>query len=309
MSRDQTLVLGSNGFIGHALIRALVHRESQVIALSRSDPRLHHPLIKCVQWSAEDSTQLGRLLANCTAVIHVATTSTPGGSAGQPRGEVTGNLYLTATLLESLQQYPNVRLLYLSSGGSVYRDDLAQAADEDSPVRPHSYHGAGKLAAEYLISSWCDQYNGTAIALRPSNVYGPGQPERAGFGIIPAAMGAMLRHETLHIWGNGTARRDYVYINDVVQLCLSILVTPTPTGLLRLNASSGIDTSLNELFEVIETVCGRPLFRRYESSRSVDASRIAITSARAEQQFGWRANTTLAEGIRRTWKWRESLAY
>jgi UDP-glucose 4-epimerase len=307
MIDDAVLVVGSGGFIGRALVEALSRRGLPTIALSRSPQAISHPLVEVATYSEGASAELSALLERSRVVVHLATGSTPGTSAARPLAEVAGNLHFTATLLEALQQRPGVGLLYVSSGGSIYTDTSQAPSAEDAPVRPHSYHGAGKLAAEYFISAWCDQFSGSAVAVRPSNVYGPGQPERPGFGVIPAAMGAVLRNECLHVWGDGSARRDYIYVEDFLDLCLAILGTPMQTGLLRVNACSGASTSLDQLFATLEAVSGRTLLRTYDHRRSVDASCIAMSPALAGSVYGWHSKTALEEGVRRTWLWRQSL--
>jgi UDP-glucose 4-epimerase len=192
-------------------------------------------------------------------------------------------------------------LLYFSSGGSLYSDSHTPLA-ESGEVHPRSYHGAGKLAAEAFISAWCAQFGEGAVALRPSNVYGPGQPERPGFGIIPTAFGKILRGETLSIWGDGQAQRDYVFIDDLVKLCLEILSRPFGKGLQPINCASGQSVSLNALLEMMEGVSGRPLLRHYDRSRALDASCIAMDPTLANRLYGWSAGVGLESGLTRTWE-------
>ena len=139
--------------------------------------------------------------------------------------------------------------------------------------------------------------------LRPSNVYGPGQAEKVGFAIIPTALGKLRRGETLHVWGDGSARRDYIFIDDLVQLCMRILSRPMPAGMCVLNACSGVSVSLNELLAMMESVTGTAMPRTYDAARAVDASNIAMDPRLAHQTYGWRHQTGLEEGIARTWAW------
>lgn len=208
-----------------------------------------------------------------------------------------------------MQDHADVELLYLSSGGALYAPAGDSMSNETMQVRPLSYHGAGKIAAEYFISAWCDQYSRKATIVRPSNVYGPGQPERAEFGIIPAALGKIKRSETLHVWGDGSAVRDYLYIDDLVRLMLTILHKPTPKGARVVNACSGVGVSLNELFDVLQDVTGVSLSCSYETSRAVDASRVVMDPTLAKREYNFLAATPLHEGLRRTWAWLNSTTH
>lgn len=306
---DAVLVLGASGFVGRALVKALAARGTAVIAVGRGrhdGPR--HPLVEAVDGGPATEAAFAPLLARSRAVVHLATTSTPGTSAARPLNEIDTNLRLTATLLQALQARPEVELLYLSSGGSLYADTRDAPARETAAVRPRSYHGAAKLATEAFVSAWCDQFGGRATILRPSNVYGPGQPERPGFGIIPAALGKVLRDEELQIWGDGSARRDYVYIDDLVRLCEAVLARPMPAHATVVNACSGESTSLNALLDTIEAVTGRVVRRAYLPTRNVDAAAIDMDPALAATLFGWRHRTTLADGIAEAWHWYQATA-
>lgn len=299
---DPVLVIGGSGFIGRHLVRALAASGTRVISAGRHHHDHGHPLVEPVVGTFDDPHQFQPLIARSRAVVHLATHSTPGTSAGKPLSEVSTNLRSICALLEAMQAHPEVELLYMSSGGSLYADAADAGSTEDSPVRPRSYHGAAKLAAEAFINAWCAQTQGRATILRPSNVYGPGQPEHAGFGVIPAAFGRLSRGETMHVWGDGSARRDYVYVDDLVRLCLAILAAPMPAGCRTFNACSGESTSLNELIDMVSAVANRKLHVSYEAGRSVDAACIAMDGRLAQRVYGWRHLTPLHEGLAHTWE-------
>src|SRR3546814_15183123 len=119
----------------------------------------------------------------------MATASTPGASIARPMHEIDANLRLTAMLLECLHRNEGRELLYFSSGGALYAAAGGGWSTESDIVRPRSYHGVAKLASERLIAAWCGQEAGTAIALRPSNVNGPGKPGQGGLANCPHATG------------------------------------------------------------------------------------------------------------------------
>lgn len=300
---DGILILGAGGFVGTHLARALAERGEQVIAVSRQP--IHLPLtnVEIVIGELDEPEHFLPLVKRSRAVIHTASRSTPGSSAGHALAELQHNLRPTLALLQALQQHPQTNLLYLSSGGSLYATAQDELATESSPVCPRSYHGAGKIAAEHFIGAWCSQYGGSATILRPSNIYGPGQRERAGFGIIPTGLGKISRGETLLVWGDGSTIRDYLYVADFVALCTAVLARPMQGGSRLLNAASGIGVSLDELFSVMEFVTRRPLQRSYDRSRAVDAPRVVMHAGLAREQCGWSATTSLHEGIESTWAW------
>lgn len=274
-----------------------------MIAVSRRPIKLNRPNVESIVGLLDKVEHLEPLVRRSRTVVHTASRSTPGSSAGHALAELEGNLRPTLALLEALQRHPHTRVLYLSSGGSLYATAPSEFATESSPASPRSYHGAGKIAAEHFINAWCCQYNGSTTILRPSNLYGPGQSEQLGFGIVPAALGRISRGETLPVWGDGSVIRDYLYIADFVALCVAVLTGPMPSGTRLINASSGTGVSLNELFRTMEAITGQPLHRTYDPGRPVDTPCVVMDPTLARQCFGWTAATSLPEGIEKTWAW------
>lgn len=300
---DAILLLGAGGFVGSRLMSALISRGMPVIAASRSTFKTSE-LVERHVGVLREPQDFAKWLPRCHAVVHVAAASTPGSTAAQPIREIKDNLWPTLGLLEALQDFPKIHLLYLSSGGTLYGKSTGHPADEQTSTMPRSYHGAGKLAAEAFIAAWCHQYQARATILRPSNLYGPGQAGRVGFGIVPTAFEKLTRGEALHVWGNGSARRDYLYIDDFIELCQAVLSNPAPTrGARIVNACSGDSISLNDLLSAIQRVTGRELELTYEKSRAIDVPDVRMLAERAHELFGWSANTTLDEGLRNTWAW------
>lgn len=300
---NHILVLGAGGFVGQHLVRALAQHGERVIAVTRRPTDLDDDSIEQVVGTVDRPEHFLPLVKRSRVVVQLATASTPGSSAGRPLAELDGNLRPTLALLEAMQACPGTSLLYLSSGGSLYAVGPEGRASESTRVDPRSYHGAGKIAAEHFIRAWSSQYDGAAVLLRPSNLYGPGQLERRGFGIVPAGFGKIVRGETLSVWGNGSAVRDYLYIDDFIALCVAVVGAPMSAGVRTVNASSGTGISLDELFVAMEAISGKSLHRSYDIGRVVDAVRIVMDAGYAQRVYGWSAGTSLQEGLGRTWQW------
>lgn len=296
---EPVFLLGAGGFIGRHLANRLVQAGIPVIAATRHETSFADPAIRNVVASWDDRAQFAPWLSRCRAIVHVASSSTPGSSAAKP--QLDGNLRTTLAVIEALQESPACRLLFLSSGGTLYGDRTTPAR-EDDPLRPRSYHGAGKAAAEHFIHAWATQYDGTAVLLRPSNVYGPGQSPRCGFGIIPTAFDCALRGSPLPLW-DGSSVRDYLYIDDLLDLCMATLSRTQSHGAIVYNAGSGEGITLDALVDRVAAVAGRSIERRYQPARRVDIHRIVADTAAARSTFGWSPTIALDEGLKRTWQW------
>ena len=297
---DAILVLGAGGFIGRHLAERFAAEGAAVIAATRTPATFAHPNIRNVVAPFDDVAHFTALVPQARAVVHAASSSTPGSTAAKPQLE--GNLRTTLALIEALQDAPACRALFFSSGGTLYGDRQVPAHEND-PLLPRSYHGAGKAAAEHFFHAWATQYGGTAVVLRPSNVYGPGQPTRRGFGIIPTAFDCALHATPLTIWGDGGTVRDYLYIDDFAALCDAALSRDLGPGMRVFNAASGEAVSLDTLIDRIDAVTGRPLQRVYQPARSVDVRSITADTAAARATFGWAPATSLDDGLARAWQW------
>lgn len=300
MAESAVVVLGAAGFIGRHLAERLADAGHDVVAATRAPARFDRPGIRNVVAPFDAASQFAALFAGCGAVVHAASSSTPASSDAQP--QVDGNLRSTLALVEALQSAPRVRLVYLSSGGTLYGDRNDPASEADA-LRPRSYHGAGKGAAELFIQAWATQYAGTAVVLRPSNVYGPGQPQRAGFGIIPAALDAARRGVPFEVWGGGGTIRDFLYIDDFLSLCTATLDHPFPEGTHVFNASRGEGVAIDALLDTVDAVTGLPLQRIERPARRVDVRSIVPDNSAARHTFGWNPSTPLPQGLAATWDW------
>lgn len=300
---DGILLIGAGGFAGTRLLEALARRGEHVIAVSRSAFAAPEGNVESHVRAVREVDDIAPLLARARVVVHVASASTPGSSAGRPVHELDENVRPALALLEALQARPRVPLVYVSSGGTLYSRVADDPADELAAVYSRSYHGAGKIAIEHFIEAYCNQFAGGATVLRPSNLYGPGQVERPGFGIVPRAFGTLMRGEKLHVWGDGSAERDYLYIDDFTRLLLAVVDAKPAPGFRVFNACSGSSIDLNGLFALIERVTGRELRRSYDAGRPVDAPSVRMRATRARETFGWSAEVGLADGLERTWRW------
>jgi len=300
---DNALVVGAGGFIGHALCAQLIATGNTVRGLCPTPPESPIAGVDYHIAKMDQRRHLDALLDDCQCVVYTAASSTPGSSAGKPLEEIDHHLRPLNLLLCALQDHPDVHLLFVSSAGATYGSRPGNPFSENDLPHPASYHGATKVAAEMYIAAWARQFGGSATIFRPSNVYGPGQRERRGFGIIPAAFGALRRNEQLDIWGDGSAVRDYLYIDDLVALMVSAIRDGGRSGIETYNAASGECISLNHLLQLIETICQRVVPKRYLSARAVDATKVRFENRKACERFHWRPAHSLYEGLQSTWAW------
>ena len=305
-ARERILLIGGNGFLGSALARSLARAGREVHVLSRSAEPGQRGGIAFHRSSQDDIAIVAPLLSECRTVIHLASTTTPGSSARNPRIDTEENLLPAARLVEAMSVLPPDRLIFVSSGGAVYGNPDRLPVDESCAPRPLSYHAAGKVALESLFATFAHA-NGVSLAIvRPSNIYGPGQPLRGGFGLVRTLLEKALRGEAVEMWGDGTAMRDYLFIDDVVEACIRLTDNPQATGVF--NAGSGTGTSIRELITLVARVTGRAPEVIERPARGTDVRAIVLDCTRLRAATAWTPTVALEEGLQRTWTWVQDTA-
>lgn len=293
-------VLGAGGFIGRALSEQMAWKGWIVFAATLRPAFFENENIHNVVEQFSEVDSFLPWIEKCDCIVHAASTTTPSSSAAQP--QLDGNLRSLLALVEALRLRPGKCLVYLSSGGAIYEERI-RLVEESASLRPRSYHGAGKLAAEGFIQAWAAQCGGQAVIFRPSNVYGPGQVGRNGFGIIPTAFECIRSGAVLPIWGDGRSIRDYMYIDDFIGLLSIIVSRPWRQGGGIFNASAGKGVELLELLAGVERVSGGVLNKVHLPSRAGDMYSVIPDNARAVWPLSWRPETFLSDGLFRTWCW------
>jgi UDP-glucose 4-epimerase len=298
MSRDGVLLLGA-GFLGSTLARRLTAQGRQVHVISHGPAPEGLPAANFHAGDLGDTALLQTLQRACSTVVHLASATTPGASAGRPSSALD-NLAPTLALLGNLQSWPDTHLIFLSSGGTVYGNPARNPVNESAPLAPLSYHGAGKVALEAFLNSFRNDGHAVTV-LRPSNAYGPGQALNQGFGLIRTMLQHILRGSTLTIWGDGENVRDFIYVDDLMEAITAAIDAPTDNG--TYNVGSGTGHSVKQVAHMAQLVSGKPLTISYEPPRSVDVREVVLDTSRIQGALGWRPATPLEQGLQRTWDW------
>ncbi|WP_066514903.1 NAD-dependent epimerase/dehydratase family protein [Curtobacterium ammoniigenes] len=291
------LVLGGAGFIGSAVVRDLVASRWKVTVLSRTVAPEAEWLdsVRFVHGDASDASAYPTLLDGITHVVFALTGLLPQQSNSAPLADVAHSLTPLLHLLDELRSRPTIRLVFLSSGGTVYGNPRTLPVLEDHPTNPLSSYGILKLTAEKYIGMYTELYGVDARVLRIANAYGPSQRTGRGQGVIGEFARAVANGEPLTIFGDGLSVRDYIYIDDVARAVTSAMRTGGPQ---IMNVGTGVGTSLLQLHQLFEDVLGRSLELRALPSRGFDVASIVLDSAALHALTG-QPPTDLRTGL--TW--------
>jgi UDP-glucose 4-epimerase len=292
------LVLGGSGFMGRSLVRQLVAVGERVIATSRAAET--QPTAQNVTWRSVDLTTFddwSMLLDGISTVYHLAWSTIPLTAAADPVGDVATNVVGSLRLIEALRDRPATRLVFASSGGTVYGRLRKIPAAEDDPAQPIGAYGISKLAVEHSIRRQAELGHIDAVVLRIGNPYGISQFSRLEFGAVSTFCKKALEDEPIVIYGDGSVVRDYLHVDDAVDALL--LAAQTRSLYRTFNIGSGSGRTLTDIVAAIERTLGRRLKVRHEPARPFDIPVSVLDVARAKAELGWRPKISLEDGIAR----------
>ena len=300
------LVLGGAGFIGSHLAEALAQQGLRVKLFDRPhvDRLPLFPRAKGFELFTGDFLNpraLAPALEGTELVFHLVSTTLPKNSNDNPVYDVESNVIGSLRLLELCREHGVRKLVYVSSGGTVYGVPRTTPIAEDHPTEPISSYGIHKLMVEKYLALAHRLHGLEYRIVRPANLYGPYQRLDIAQGAVAVFLDRALRDQPIQIWGDGSVVRDYVYVADAVDAMLKVA---SFEGAQRIfNIGSGMGTSLNQLVAEIEKLLGRSVKVDHTGSRAVDVPVNVLDASLAERQLGWRASTPLGEGLRRTCEW------
>jgi UDP-glucose 4-epimerase len=301
-----TVVLGGAGFLGSHLTEALLGAGRKVRVFDRENVDLRNLEHLSGDWELVGGDFLSesdqrRAIEGASVVFHLISTTIPASSNQDPAFDVETNLLPTVRMLELARETGVRKIVYASSGGTVYGRPGSVPVGEDHPTHPLVSYGVIKLAAEKYLSLYRELHGLPYAVTRLSNPYGPRQNPHGAQGAASVFLGRALRGEPIEVWGDGTVVRDYLYVSDAVAGILAAERHPGGEGVF--NIGSGVGVSLNELVAEIRSVTGREVEVRYRSSRPFDIPVNVLDNSRARRELGWTPKVALGAGLRLTWQW------
>jgi UDP-glucose 4-epimerase len=218
-----------------------------------------------------------------------------------PAYDVETNVVSSVRWLSSLGKTKVRKLIFISSGGTVYGLPRTNLIDEQHPTDPINSYGVTKLMIEKYVAIYAALNRVEHLILRPSNVYGEGQRLHIGQGVIGVLVDRALRREALEVWGSGKDLRDYLYIDDFVGAVMSLLDYSGPHRVF--NVSSGHGHSVLEILEILQRQLEDMPAVIHTEARGFDVPVNVLDSTLLRQATGWQARTALEDGVRRVVRW------
>lgn len=296
------LLLGGCGFIGSHVVDALL-AAGQAVRVFDRQPEPYRPPLPGVEYQFGlfgDRSAVTRALTGVDRVIHLVGSTVPGTADLDPFGDVQDNLAATLTLLDAMTAQGVGRILFLSSGGTVYGVPHHLPIPETHPLAPINSYGIVKVAIESYLAMFQRSRGLSPVILRPSNPIGPRQGNAGVQGIVSTCLQRLIEDRPLEIWGDGSVVRDFFSVRDLAALCTTALLS-NRTG--PYNAGSGVGRSITEIVALVARVTGRTVQTVHRSARPQDVPRSILDVSRARADFGWTAGIPLEDGVAETWDW------
>jgi len=302
----KVLILGGGGFVGSAVVDRLVSEGHALRILERPGVAPHRSFRddEEVEWLAGDALEASEItvaMEGVDAVVDLIWTTLPRSSNDDPIFDVQSNIVGALNILNAMRKQGVPRIIFISSGGTVYGRPTYLPIDERHPTDPLVSYGITKLAIEKYLLMYESLYGIRAVILRVSNPFGERQRIETAQGAIGVFLDRALRGAEIEIWGDGTVTRDYLYIGDVADAFSKALRYTGSCSVF--NVGSGTGTSLLQILAALEEVLGCPIRRKHLPGRPFDVPVNVLDNRLAGRELGWAPAVPLRDGLVKTAAW------
>lgn len=297
------LVVGGNGFLGSQLVDRLAadgHHVAVFDRFSTPSPRFATPSIRAIRGELGDVAALRQAMRGAEEVYHLVSPTNPATAATDPAADARDSVPLSVGLLSAAVDAGVGRVVFASSGGTVYGDQLVAAFSETDLPTPISPYAVGKLAVEGYLRYFQRTHGLDTIALRIGNPYGHRQEGARGQGFIAIALHAIAQGRPVTVFGDGSMVRDYIHVDDVAVTIAAM--TGKPHRHEVYNVGSGTGIAVGELLEIIERVVGRRFDVEHAPVPPSFVQRSVLDVTRVVEEFGTVPAVTLEDGIGEVWR-------
>lgn len=300
------VIFGGGGFIGSAVAdRLLLDGHSvRIFERPRVEPYRAFKAGEQVEWITGDflsTHDVDNAIGGADVVLHLVSTTLPKNSNDDPIYDVQSNVVGTLQMLNAMVAHNVRKIVFISSGGTVYGIPKYLPIDEVHPTDPLVSYGITKLAIEKYLHLFERMHGIKAITLRVSNPYGERQRIETAQGAVGVFLHRALSGKPIEIWGDGSVTRDYIHVGDVAEAFVRAIGYSGAKSVF--NISSGVGTSLNELVGMLEKALGKPIERHYLPARPFDVPVSVLSNDLARAELHWAPSIPMQEGFSLTVRW------
>ncbi len=296
------LVTGGAGFIGSNIVDELIEKKHKVVIvdnLATGNIKNVNKKAKFCRVSVCDKKKIDEVFKKekFDTVIHLAAQLDVRKSVEDPCFDADVNIKGTLNILQACKSTKVKKIIFSSSGGTIYGECGSKAPDEKAVANPLSPYGVAKLSVEHYIKAYSALYGLKYTVLRYANVYGPRQDPFGEAGVVAIFIGKMLKNEDVFIFGNGKQLRDYVYVKDVVSANVKSLIKGNNE---IINIGTQKTFSVNGLFKELAKITNYQKKPIYKSKRNGELQKSFLNVSKAKKILNWKPVTEISQGLEKT---------
>ncbi len=304
--KENCIIYGGAGFIGSHIAEDLLLKDMKVTIfdkLNASKKNIAHILDKIdfIEGDFNNEVDINRSLKNMDHVIHLVSSTLPASSNLNPYYDVESNLISSLHLFDGCVNSNIKKVVFISSGGTVYGNPIKLPIKEDHPTNPLNSYGITKLSIEKYLSLYGNLKGLKYKILRFANPYGERQNPLLNQGLIAHLLYKIKHKQTIEIWGDGKAVRDYFYIKDGAKAIYRAFLDNSGNNIY--NISSGTGYSINQILDKFRRVLKLKFRVKYLPSRKFDVKANILDNRLAAKHLNWRPETSFNEGLKNTWRY------
>lgn len=295
------VIIGATGFIGTNLCERLNFDSLSWLGISRGGAREPSLSKRHVILDYRNSDELAAILEPGDVIVHLANSSIPSTANIDKIRDIESNLIPTVALLDVCLAVGVKKIVFVSSGGTVYGNQRKTPISEAASLLPKTSYAITKISSEMYLNLYKTLYNLECCVLRVANPYGKHQLPIKGQGVLAHIFKSLYENTTFRIWGDGSVIRDYIDVSDVVECIFKAIFYEGDET--TFNVGSGVGVSLNDLVEQVKVNLGKNLSVEYEEGRSLDVSKNILDVRLAKEELCWAPRVDLSSGIRSYDQW------
>lgn len=294
--------MGGNGFIGSYVTDLLVENGYHVKVFDRTieENNCNYYNLEFIKGDFLNLDDLKGAMEDVDYLFHYISFTIPQTSIENPIRD-NENVIGSIKLFELALDQGVKKIIFPSSGGTVYGEPKINPIAENHPKNPINPYGISKISIEKYLYYFYANYGLDYTVFRFSNPYGPRQDPHGKMGLIPVILGMLKSNKKPRIFGDGSAVRDYVYIEDASKVNLLAIQKKTKHKIF--NVGSGTGNSINDILEKAMIITGKNIKPIYSEPRIGDVSKVILDISRIKDEMNWSPQVDIDSGIERTWEW------
>ena len=304
--KENCIIYGGAGFIGSHIAEDLLAKNLNVSIFDKinsSKKNVQHIIndIKFIEGDFNNKVDINRSLKNKDYVIHLVSSTLPANSNLNPFYDVESNLMSSLHLFEECVKNDIKKVIFISSGGTVYGNPIKLPINEKHPTNPLNSYGVIKLTIEKYLGMYKSLKGLNYKILRFSNPFGPRQNPKLAQGLVSHLLYRIKHKMPIEIWGDGKAIRDYFYIQDGAKSIYKAITDKSNNDVYNISSAKGL--SVNQILEKFKKVLGLKFKVNYLPARKFDVKANVLDNRLAAKYLKWKPETDFNTALKKTWSY------